>query len=113
MPSHRCLVTASAFAHRRRSRPCSFSLADGDWFYASDLVQLPDLLCTTAKNFNVREVLGDIAYNTVANQKEVAAIGAEAFFPFKSSHSGRAGGIWREKFLQWRDDDEYFCKHYH
>ena len=58
---------------------------------ASDLVQLPGLLRTTAKNFNVREVLGDIAYNTVENQKEVAAIGAEAFFPFKSKlfRSGR------------------------
>ena len=80
---------------------------------ASDLVQLPDLLRTTAKNFNVREVLGDIAYNTVENQKEVDAIGAEAFFPFKKSHSGRRGGIWREKYLQWRDDYEYFSKHYH
>lgn len=32
-PSHRCLLPASEFRHRKRDRRYSFSLADGDWFY--------------------------------------------------------------------------------
>lgn len=32
-PSHRCLVPASEFRHRRRGKAYSFALADGDWFY--------------------------------------------------------------------------------
>lgn len=32
-PSHRCLVPASEFRHRRRGRRYTFSLANGDWFY--------------------------------------------------------------------------------
>jgi putative SOS response-associated peptidase YedK len=32
-PSHRCLVPASEFRHRSRSKYYGFLLADGDWFY--------------------------------------------------------------------------------
>jgi hypothetical protein len=63
---------------------------------ASDLAQLPKLLHTTAQNFNVQQVCADAAYNTVENQKAIAAIGAEAFMPFKSTHTGKRGGLFRE-----------------
>jgi len=36
-PSHRCLVPASGFRHRRKGNAYSFSLADGDWFYFGGL----------------------------------------------------------------------------
>jgi len=52
-------------------------------------------------------------YNTKQNQEEIAAIGAEAFIPFKSNHSGKQGGLWGEKFRQWHDNREDFLKHYH
>jgi hypothetical protein len=55
---------------------------------ASDLAQLPKLLHTTAQNFTVRQVSADAVYNTKRNQEEIAAIGAEAFIPFKSNHTG-------------------------
>jgi hypothetical protein len=42
------------------------------------------------------------------NQEEIAAIGAEAFIPFKRNHTGKQGGLWGEKFRQWREDPEYF-----
>jgi transposase len=52
-------------------------------------------------------------YNTKRNQEEIAAIGAEAFIPFKRNHTGKQGGLWGEKHRQWREDQEYFLKHYH
>jgi hypothetical protein len=33
---------------------------------------------------------------------------AEAFIPFKRNHTGKQGGLWGEKFRQWREDPEYF-----
>jgi hypothetical protein len=58
-------------------------------------------------------VSADAVYNTKRNQEEIAAIGAEAFIPFKGNHSGKQGGLWGEKFRQWHEDREYFLKHYH
>ena len=80
---------------------------------ASDLAQLPKLLQTTNENFTIRQVSADAAYNSKRNQEEIAAIGAEAFIPFKRNHTGKQGGLWGEKFRQWREDPEYFFKHYH
>ena len=80
---------------------------------ASDLAQLQKLLHTTAENFTVRQVSADAVYNTKRNQEEIAAIGAEAFIPFKRSHTGKQGGLWGEKFRQWQDDRPNFLKHYH
>jgi hypothetical protein len=74
---------------------------------------LPKLLHTTAQNFDVRQVCADAAYNTVENQKAIAAIGAEAFMPFKSTHTGKRGGLFAEKFHRWKDDREYFLQNYH
>jgi hypothetical protein len=70
---------------------------------ASDLAQLPKLLYTTTQNFTVCQVSADAVYNTKRNQGEIAAIGAEAFIPFKSNHSGKQGGLWGEKFRQWQE----------
>ena len=80
---------------------------------ASDLGQLPELLGMTARYFAIHEVVADAVYNTVRNQEEVAAIGAKAFFPFKSTHSGRHGGIWKEQFSFWKEDRHTFLEHYH
>jgi transposase len=80
---------------------------------ASDLAQLSELLHITARNFIIREVVADAAYNTVQNQEVVAAIGAKAFFPFKSNHTGRRGGIWREQFSYWHENRDDFLEHYH
>jgi hypothetical protein len=60
---------------------------------AADLGQLPELLSITGQNFTIREVVADRVSNTVRNQKEIAEIGARAVIPFKSSHTGRRGGI--------------------
>jgi transposase len=80
---------------------------------AADLGQLPELLRTTAQHFTIREVVADRVYNTVRNQEEIAEIGARAYIPFKSSHTGRRGGIWKEKFQQWHDNLDESLDHYH
>jgi transposase len=80
---------------------------------AADLEQLPNLLRTTAQNFLIREVLADRVYNTVKNQQEIAAVGARAYIPFKSTHTGRRGGIWKEKFIEWNENPETSLNHYH
>ena len=63
---------------------------------AADLGQFPELLGIAAENFIVEEILCDKVYNTVRNQKEIAAIGARGYIPFKittrvgSAASGRS-----------------------
>lgn len=79
---------------------------------AADLGQLPELLRITAQNFIIEEVLADKAYNTVANQKEIAAHGAQAYIPFKSNHTGKRGGIWKVKLTEWNENRERSLAHY-
>ncbi|HEX3952434.1 MAG TPA: transposase [Stellaceae bacterium] len=80
---------------------------------ASDTVQLPRLLNTTARSFTIRELVADIAYNTKDNQKRIADIGARAFIPYKSNHVGKGGGVWTEQFQWAKNNAEEFDKHYH
>ena len=80
---------------------------------AADLGQLPELLRITAQNFIVEEVLCDKVYNTARNQEEIAAIGADAYIPPKSNHTGRRGGIFKVKVTEWRDNLEESLAHYH
>lgn len=80
---------------------------------AADLHQLEELLRITAQNFAIREVLADRIYNVVKNQKAIAAIGAQAYIPWKSSHTGGRGGIWKQKFIEWNADLDESLEHYH
>jgi transposase len=80
---------------------------------ASDTVQLPRLMEITARNFTVREVYADKAYNTKSNQEFIASLGSKGFIPFKENHSGKGGGIWTEQYLRWQNEREEFKKHYH
>lgn len=79
---------------------------------AADLGQLPELLSITAKNFIIEEVLCDRVYNTVKNQRLIAEIGARAFIPFKTNHTGRRGGIWKVKLTEWNENREESLAHY-
>jgi transposase len=79
---------------------------------AADLGQLPELLRITAQNFIIEEVLCDRVYNTVKNQQLIAEIGARAFIPFKTTHTGRRGGIWKVKLTEWNENREESLAHY-
>lgn len=80
--------------------------------WVNDSTQLPDLLASTAKNFNMKEVSADKAYLGNLNLMAIEAHGAVPFIPFKvdsvlSEHSTSAwsrmwGLFWyqREEFLR-------------
>ena len=79
---------------------------------AADLAQLPELLRITKQNFIVEEVLLDRVYNTIENQRLIAEAGAQAYIPFKSTHTGRRGGIWKAKLTEWNENREELLAHY-
>jgi len=80
---------------------------------ASSTPMLPALLSTTAKTFSPREVSGDKEFGSLANYDAIERTGAVPFIPFKSIHTGRGGGLWRQMFhyFQFRRDE--FLGHYH
>ena len=65
---------------------------------ASDTKLLPDLVKTTAKHFDMREVSADKGYASVNNTNVIASHGATPYIAFKSIHSGAAGGLWEKMF---------------
>jgi len=68
---------------------------------AADLAQLPELLRIAKQNFIVEELLCDRVYNTVKNQRLIAEAGVRAYIPFKTTHTGRRGGIfWKAKLTE-------------
>jgi transposase len=79
---------------------------------AADLAQLPELLRITKQNFIVDEVLCDRVYNTVKNQRLLAEANVQAFIPFKTTHTGRRGGIWKAKLDEWNENREESLAHY-
>ena len=79
---------------------------------AADLAQLPELLRITKQNFIIEEVICDRVYNTVENQRLIAEAGAEAYIPFKTTHTGLRGGIWKVKLTQWNENREESLAHY-
>jgi hypothetical protein len=93
---------------------------------ASDTVQLPYLLETTAKNFDVLEVCADKAYGSLANYKAIGDAGAVPFIPFKSNQNGagkgrsgkgrakKGGGEqWSKMFHMFQYHKKLYLAHYH
>jgi len=80
-----------------------------------DSPQLPSLVEQTAKNFEVREVICDRAYNSRKNLELIEDVGAVPYIPFKKNVRGkRAGsGIWKKMFHFFMYKHEEFMQHYH
>src|SRR5262249_49803185 len=57
--------------------------------FTHDAPMLVPMLETTARNFQMRDVLCDKGYHSVQNAKEIARLNAVPFIPFKS---GAVGG---------------------
>jgi Transposase DDE domain/SWIM zinc finger len=75
---------------------------------ASSTPMLPALVKTTAESgFQAREVSGDKEFGSLANYDAIQAVGATPFIPFKSIHSGKGGGLWKQMFhyFNFRRDD--------
>jgi transposase len=80
---------------------------------AQDAPQLPAMLKTTAENFTMKEVSLDKAYASLDNYREIDAVGAVPYIPFKSIHTGRGGGLWAKMFHFFHANREEFNAHYH
>ena len=80
---------------------------------ANDSPQLPPLVNATAKAFTVKEVTADKAYTSVENFEAVAALGGTLYAPFKTNHTGAAGGLFEKMFAQFMLYREDYLKHYH
>jgi hypothetical protein len=74
---------------------------------------LRPLLKQTTRYFEVEEVLADKAYISKENLKAVYGIGAEPFIPFRSNHTGKAGGLWARAHHEFSLHPERFNDHYH
>lgn len=80
---------------------------------ASDTKLLPDLVDTTAKNFQLREVSGDKGYGSLNNYDAVSRHGATPYIAFKSIHTGKGGGLWKKMYHLFQFNREEFLAHYH
>ena len=80
-----------------------------------DSPQFGDLISTTSKVYEVREVSADKAYSSRENLETVQNAGGIAFIPFKSNTTGKQRGseIWRKMYLFYMKKREEFLMHYH
>lgn len=80
---------------------------------AGDVLQLPALVQTTAKNFSVKEVSADKGYTGEDAHREITAVGAAPFIMFKSNATGGIGGLFAKAFHYFNYRREEFLNHYH
>jgi len=82
---------------------------------ASDTLRFKELLSTTAKNFDVQEVVADLAYSSRENLKYASQLGITPFIPFKKNAVGNSKGaiIWNKMYKYFTESYQEFMSHYH
>lgn len=85
---------------------------------SADTKQLPDLLGRTAETFTIDEVSADKAYSSKRNLREIEAVGATPYIPFKSYSKGSQGnrqhdGLWAKMWHFYSFNRDTFNAHYH
>jgi transposase len=88
----------------------SVEITDSD---AHDAPQLPALLESTAKRFEVAELSGDKAYLSKRNLNAVVATGGVPYIPFKVNTTGEGPELWRKLYHFYMFNRETFLQHYH
>jgi transposase len=78
-----------------------------------DAPNFPPLVNATARNFTVREVMGDKADSSVANLQTVTDLGATPLIPFRSNTTHEEGGLWSELFTHFCEHRDEFLQRYH
>ena len=84
----------------------------------SDSPQLPQLVKTTAKNFDINEVSADKAYSSKSNLHAIQAVNATPYIPFRSYSKGSQGNkpfdaLWQRMWHFYNFNREAFLQHYH
>jgi len=80
---------------------------------SNDYPQLPALVDSTAKRFDVQEISADKAYMGESNLQAIAKAGAKPFVMFKENTTGGIGGMFRKVFHYFQFKREEFLAHYH
>ena len=87
---------------------------------SADTKQLPHLLEQTAETFTIDEVSADKAYSSKRNLREIEAVGATPYIPFKSYSKGSQGkgkyrfdSLWAKAWHYYSYNREAFNAHYH
>jgi transposase len=80
---------------------------------AGEIPSLPQLVDTTAKNFDVKEVSADKGYSSRIAHDAVAKVGAVPFIAFKANTTGGVGGLYQKMFHYFSFNREDFLAHYH
>ncbi len=81
----------------------------------ADSPQFKGMVEETAQNFQINEVVADKNYSSRENMDIVESFGGEAFIPFRSNATGRAGGssLWKKMYHFFQFNCEEFLEHYH
>lgn len=88
-------------------------------YESADAPQLPELVNTTAKTFNINEVSADKAYSSRNNLHAVQAVNGTAYIPFKSNTNGIGSksdgfdGLWNYMWAYYNFNRGAFLEHYH
>ena len=85
---------------------------------SADTKQLPHLLERTAATFSIDEVSADKAYASKRNLREIEAVGAIPYIPFKSYSTGSQGkrrydSLWAKMWHFYSFNRDEFNAHYH
>jgi transposase/predicted nucleic acid-binding Zn finger protein len=84
----------------------------------ADAPQLPQLVNTTAKTFDISEVSADKAYSTRKCLHAIEAVNGTPYIPFKSYSKGKQGsrkfdGLWSRMWHFYSFNQSAFLEHYH
>ncbi len=86
---------------------------------SADTKQLPLLLERTDETFTVEELSADKAYSSKRNLREIEAVGATPFIPFKSyskaipRNPAKYDSVWAKMYHYFSFNREEFAAHYH
>jgi transposase len=79
----------------------------------NDSPELPALLETTAKTFQLAEVSADKGYSGKKNLEAIVSAGAVPYIPFKSNTSGKGPELWRKMYHFYMFNRPTFLASYH
>lgn len=80
---------------------------------SGDAPQFSPLVRATAKNFTIRQVSGDKAYATVENFQAAEDCGGTGYLAFKTTTSGKSGGIFERMYHLFCLNKDEYLRHYH
>jgi transposase len=81
--------------------------------HANDAPQLPALVQTTAKHFDMKEVSADKGYCSRDNHEAISKVGAMPYLMFRANATGEKGGLFKKMFHFFQFKRDEFLQHYH